>query len=211
MHLFTRTVTMTGSLPKAMAYCADIRGYVSEKLGQDIGLWSANFGAPHGTMVFSARVEGLAHLAEMNTTLMSDETYLDKLEAGAEFRGIPGTDALARPLNADLAAGTTPPVGAVAIVTTATAANGHMTDAVEWGLEIAAHAGNVGGVPIMVLASAFGEFGQLGWLSVTPDAATAQAATDAVNADEGYLKMINDAGDLFVPGTAHRRMTTRIA
>ncbi|MEQ9161871.1 MAG: hypothetical protein RLN74_04130, partial [Ilumatobacter fluminis] len=86
-----------------------------------------------------------------------------------------------------------------------------MTDAVVWGREIAAHAGNVGGVPIMVLASAFGEFGQLGWLSVTPDAATAQAATDAVNADEGYLKMINDAGDLFVPGTAHRRMTTRIA
>ena len=210
MHLFTRTVTMTGSLPKAMAYAADIRGYVTEKLGQDIGLWSANFGAPHGTMVFSARVEGLAHLADMNTTLMSDQTYLDKLDAGDAFRGGPGADALARPLNAELT-DDTPPIGAVAIATTATAANGHMTDAVEWGLEVAAHAGDVGGVPVMVLAAAFGEFGQLGWLSVAPDAATAQSATDAVNADEGYMKMINDAGDLFVPGTAHRMMTTRVA
>lgn len=210
MHLFTRTVTLVGSLPKAMAYAVDIRGYVTEKLGRDIGLWSANFGAPHGTMVFSARVDGLADIADMNTTLMSDQAYLDKLEAGAEFRGAPGADSLARPLNADFG-DATPPIGAVAMATTATAANGHMSDAVAWGLEVAEHAGKVGGVPVIVLAAAFGEFGQLGWLSVAPDAATAQSATDAVNADEGYLKMINDAGELFVPGTAHRMMTTRVA
>ena len=210
MHLFTRTVTMTGSLPSAMAYAVDIRNHVTEKLGQDIGLWSANFGAPHGTMVFTARVDGLAHLADMNATLMADQTYLDKLEAGAEFRGMPGADALARPLNAEFS-DATPPVGAVAMATTATAAYGHITDAVEWALEIAAHAGDVGGVPVMVLAASFGEFGQLGWLSVAPDAATAQTATDTVNADEGYMKMLNDSRDLFIPGSAHRMMTTRIA
>ena len=208
MHLFTRTITMTGSLPKAMAYATDIRAHASTLVGQDIGLWMANFGAPHGTMVYSARVDGLAHLAEMNTTLMSDQSYLDKLDAGAEFRG-PGADALARPLNAELT-DDTPPIGAVAMVTTATPAYGRATDAVEWGLEIAAHIGDVGGVPVMVLAGAFGEFGQLGWLTVAPDAATAQSATDAVTADEGYIKMLNDGGDLFVPG-AHRMMTTRIA
>lgn len=210
MHLFTRTVTMTGSLPKAMAYAVDIRGHASELIGQDIGLWMANFGAPHGTMVWSTRVDGLGHLAEMNTTLMSDQGYLDKLEAGAEFRGMPGSDALARPLNADFG-DATPPVGAVAMATTASAAYGRLTDAVGWGLEIAAHASEVGGVPVIVLAAAFGDFGQLGWLSVAPDAATAQSATDAVNADEGYLKMLDAGGELFSPGSAHRMMTTRIA
>ncbi|MAT05105.1 MAG: hypothetical protein CL424_08690 [Acidimicrobiaceae bacterium] len=88
MYLFTRTVTLVGTLPKAVAYAVDIRGYVTEKLGRDVGLWSANFGAPHGTMVFSARVDGLADLADMNATLMSDQKYHDRLEAGADFRGV---------------------------------------------------------------------------------------------------------------------------
>ena len=210
MYLFTRSVTLSGSLPRAMAYAVDIRGHVADVLGRDIGLWSVGFGAPLGTVVFSARTEGLADLAAVNATLMADQAYLDRLEGGAEFRGAPGSDSLGRPLNGELG-DDDPPVGAVAVYTSAIAAGGHMTDAVAWGIEVAEHAAVVGGVQVLVMAPSFGEFGQLGWLSVAADAAAAQASLEAVAADEGYIKMINDAGDLFVPGTGHRMMSTRIA
>ena len=63
----------------------------------------------------------------------------------------------------------------------------------------------------MFLADRFGAFGNVTWIAVTPDMAAADAAGTAVNGDAAYLSKLDEAGDLFLPGSGNRVLLTRVA
>ncbi len=208
MDLFTRSVLMTGPPAAYMEYATSMRSFVSEKLGQDIALWSAAFGAPRGAMVYAARVEGLAGVQAMNAKLLGDAEYMSKL-AGASGMTMPAEDNLLQPLHGEL--GDPPPPGAVATVTTAVIANGAYADAIGWGIEMAQLGETVTGMPTIFGMNAFGTFGQVTWINVAADAAAADAAGNAINANADYMGKLGAIGDLFVPGSGHRSLAIRIA
>jgi hypothetical protein len=210
MHLFSRAVQFVGPMPEVMAYATDIRQYVSDKAGQDIGLWQVGFGAPLGSMVFTARVNGVAGAMELSSTFADDAEYHAKLAKGAQFRGGPTMDSLGEPIHGDMD-GDPPPVGSIASVTSAQIATGKYADAFGWGVEVAQHIEKVSGVPMAFLQSVFGQFGAVTWIAVYPDAAAADAANAAVNGDEGYMKMIGDIGGMFVEGSGSQSMVVRVA
>jgi hypothetical protein len=72
MRLFTRTVLMSGTPAEVMAFSSEMAAHVSKTTGVQVGLWNVQFGAPAGTMVYAARVEGLAQLGGMTEALMAD-------------------------------------------------------------------------------------------------------------------------------------------
>ena len=76
---------------------------------------------------------------------------------------------------------------------------------------MAQHAERVSGMPTSFLMSAFGTFGQVSWIGISPDAATLDAAGQKLNADPDYISKLSAAGDLFVPGSGHRTLLTRVA
>ena len=209
MHLFSRAVNMVGPPGEVMAYATDMRNYVSDKLGQDIGLWSAAFGAPVGSMVYTARVDGTAGAMHMMTTLADDPGYHAKLAEGAAFRGAPSMDSLNGLIHGDL--GDPPPVGSVAAVTTAQIATGSYAEAFAWGVKVAQRIEHVTSAPCMFMRGMFGPFGNVTWIIGYPDAATADAANQAVNGDAEYMQMLGEIGGMFVESSGHQSMVVRVA
>ena len=209
MRLFTRTVHLSGPPAELIAFSTDMAGHVSATTGVEVGLWNVQFGAPIGTFVYSARVEGLAHLASITSTLMADADYHDLLARGAEYISAPGEDTLATPLHGG--DGDAPPVGTVVTATTAVVAGGKYAEASAWGVDMSVLSEKVTGYPVGFYMYGFGTFGGVAWLSGAPDPAAAEAAGDTLNADADYLAKLGDVGDLFIPGSGNRSLATRIA
>jgi hypothetical protein len=209
MQLFTRAVMLNGPFDAVMSYAADMRQFVSDKTDREVGLWSVMFGAPVGAMVYAARVDGLADLQSIGATLVGDADYHARLAKGREFAAAPAEDNLATPIHGEL--GDPPPVGSVAVVTTAEIANGAYADAFAWGIDIAQHVERVTGVPTLFLSQDFGAFGAVSWIGVSPDAAAADAAGQKINADPEYVAKLADAGRLFAQGSGHRTLLSRVA
>ena len=209
MDLFSRNVLLTGAPGAYMAYATEMRTYVSDKLGQEIALWSVGFGAPRGAMTYTARVDGLAGVQAMNATLADDADYMAKLATGATMGGGAAEDSLMQPLHGEM--GDPPPVGSVATVTTAVVGNGAYADAIGWGIEMAQLVESIGGTPTIFGMSAFGTFGQVAWINVAADAAAADAAGQAVNSNADYMGRLSAIGGLFVPASGHRSLAIRVA
>jgi len=209
MSLFSRSVLMTGPTAAVSEFALGIREYVTKKIGTEVSLWSMQFGGPVGTMVYSARVDGHAGLQAITAPLVGDTVYEAMLAKGAEFLAGPPEDALREPLDGS-SGGDPPPVGAVAVVTTAVIANGKFAEAIGWGLDTAAHATKVSGMPVAFFSDLYGTFGQFTWIGVSPDMAALDAANQKINSDAAYIEKLSAAGDLFVPGAAHRAMAVRV-
>lgn len=209
MRLFTRTVHLSGPVADVIGQSTEMRALVTAKTGVEVGLWNVQFGAPLGTVVYSAHVEGLGQLMSMNDTLMADAEYHELLARGAGFVDGPVEDSLGVPLHGDL--GEVPPVGTVVMATRAVVAGGKYAEAAAWGIDMAIHSEKVTGFPVGFFMDSFGTFGSVAWLSGAPDAAAAESAGDTLNADPSYLEKLGEVGDLFVPLSGVRSMATRIA
>ncbi len=209
MQLFSRRVHMTGPPAEAMAYAVEMRAHVSGLAGREISLWSVGFGAPLGTMIYSARVEGLADLQSITTPILADAEYHAKLAKGAAYASGPAEDSLLQPINGEI--GDPPPVGSLAVLTSAVVANGAYEAAIGWGIDMAEHVTAVSGMPTLFLSQQYGPFGAVGWIGVAADGSAVDAANAAINADAAYLAKLGAVGDLFVEGSGHRMLATRVA
>ena len=209
MQLFSRQIQLSGPLAETMAYATDLQAHASAVGGREIALWSTVFGAPLGTMTYAVRVEGIADLQALSAQILGDAEYHAKLAKGVDYAVGTAEDRLFQPLNAEF--GDPPPVGSMALVTSAVIANGAYEKAFAWGIDMAQHASSVAGIPTLFLAEQYGTFGSVGWIGVAADGAAIDAGTAALNADADYLKKLGAAGDLFLPGSGHRILSTRVA
>lgn len=192
-----------------MEWAAGMAASASAKMGIEVALWNAGFGAPAGAMAFTARVGGIADLMAKAGPLAGDAEYQAQLAKGADIVAGPAQDSLATPLHGDL--GDPPPVGSFAIVTNAVINNGKWTEAVVWGTEIAQHATAVSGMPVGLMMQEYSTFGQLTWIGIGADAAAVDASGEALMADADYIGKLGASADLFVPGSANRSLANRVA
>lgn len=209
MDLFSRRVLLTGSPAEYMAWAIDMCGFVNERIDDEVTLWAGGFGAPGGTLVYSAWTDGLAGVEANNAKLMADSEYMTKVAAAQQFVAAPSEDSIARPIHGEPTE--RPGVGSVATVTSAVIANGAYAAAVGWGVEMAQLGESVAGIPTTFLMNSYGTFGQVTWIGVSADAASHDAAGRTINENADYMAKLADIGDLFVPGSGHRIMATRIA
>jgi hypothetical protein len=209
MQLFTRQLMTAGPEGEAAAWATEMAAAASAKMGTEVALWAAGFGAPIGAIAFTMRVEGIADLMAKAAPLAGDADYQAKLAKGADVVVGPPQDSLATPLHGDL--GDPPPVGAMAVVTNAVIANGQYAEAIGWGIDVAQHVTSLTGMPVGLMMQEYGAFGQLTWIGIGADAAAIDASAAASNSDADYIKKLSAAGDLFVPGSGHRSLVTRVA
>ena len=167
------------------------------------------FGASVGTFVFTTRLDGIAGVQAMGASLAGDAEFAALVAKGAAWSTGAPVDQMRESLNGENTGGL-PPVGSVATVTTAVMNGGKYGAAVTWGLEVAALVEKITGTPVNLSMGMFGEMGQLAWIGVAADAATADAANAKISADAEYMAKIDGSDGLFVPGSAHRRVAVRI-
>ena len=212
MLLFSRVVTLTGSPRRVTPWAMEITEYVRSHSDLNVSLWQGTFGYPLGTFIWSVPVESQAALADGTAKLLTDDGYYDLLEKGAEFVGQPGQDLLRDVVYGGPQAGGEPPaVGSVGVVTTAIALVDRIADAVGWSVDIAQHVSGVTGAPVAVLTNAFGQMGQITWIGIQPDIASAEAAGAKISGDADYLGRLPATKDLFVPASGHTSQVVRLA
>ncbi len=210
MYLFSRLATLRGNERDSLTWAVNMNGYVDAHSDHNLTLWRADFGYPVGTVAWSAWVDSLAALNAGFSKLAEDDGYFKMLDEGQDFMTTAPEDFLRQALHGAPAAAP-PPIGAVTTVTTAVVAGGKYDDGVSWGIEMAQLVEEVTKMPTMFLLDSYGTFGQVTWLSGAPDLAAADAAGDAINSNDKYMKQLGDVGDLFVPASGQRGLVTRIA
>ena len=89
-------------------------------------------------------------------------------------------------------------------------AGGKIVSAMTWGLEVFNHVGSVTGRDGIFGRSMYGPWATLGWISIASSLDEIDAAQAAMSADPGYIEMVDQGGDLFVPGSATSALSQRI-
>jgi hypothetical protein len=210
MNLYQRVVTFQGPQEEVAAWAVEITGLVNDKSGLDVSLWQVLFGAPLGTMAWSAQVDALADVEQASATLGSDKAFL-KLEAKAQdWARMPGEDRFVRVQHIAGGDYARPDVGSYAEGTVAVPAEGKLAEAMQWGVEISDLHAEITHQSVLFGTNAYGEFGEVGWLGLSQDAAGIDRAAEATATDERYLKSLDSAGNLFRPGSAQRTLARRL-
>ncbi len=209
MYLFSRQTVLSGDAAAGGEWAVNIAARVTEVTGVPVSVWAAWFGAPLGSISWSAWVDSLDGLSTL-AAVEGDATYMAMAEEGLRFNATPHMMSLRSPLHGGPNPDQRPPIGAVATLTTAVAANGQLGAAAAWGVEVSMHVETVTGEPVMCMADAFGTFGQMTWIGISADAKAADAANDKIATDAGYMAMLDRTGPLFVQGASHRVMSVRI-
>ncbi len=209
MQLFSRQLMTAGPPGEAAAWAIEMAAEATTKMGTEVALWAAGFGAPIGAMLFTVRVEGIADLTTRAAPLAEDADYQAKVAKGADIVVGPAQDSLATPLHGEL--GDPPPVGSFAVVTNVQIANGKYAEAVGWGIDIAQHVTSITDMPVGVMMQEYGPFGTMTFVGISHDAAGVDASAAATNGDADYIAKLSAAGDMFVPGSGQRMLLTRVA
>jgi hypothetical protein len=209
MNLFSRTVPMSGPVSTVGAQALEVREYVSKKTGTEIALWNLLFGGPVGTMIYTARIDGHAGLNALSAPLVGDATYEAMLAKGSDFINGPVVDQMRESLDGSMP-GESPPIGSVAVITTAIIAAGKYVEAIGWGLDVAAHVTKTSGMPVGFYMDMYGPFGQVTWIGVGADAAAADASNAKLGADAEYMNKLSATSGLFVDGMSNRSLAVRI-
>lgn len=208
MLLFSRIVTPHGSPRRSIGFALEATAYVNANSSLQLRCWSGGFGYPVGTVGWSCFAESQAELAAATSDLLSQSAYHDLLESGEDLLGTPGQDTLTELVYG--APSEEPPIGAVGVITRAVAVVDRMADAVTYGVEVAQHVESVTSTPVAFCTDLYGPMGGMAWISVGPDAAAADEARGKLLADAGHLAKLKESAGLFIPGSGHTSMVTRI-
>lgn len=211
MYLFSRVRTAKVSrIRDARAWAATMRDLAADRTGIDVTLHSSVFGRPAGTFTWAALVEGRAALATMMGKLVDDDEYLDHVERSGEmFHGNP-EDSFRLILQLD-GIDTDGPAPMVSQAWSAQIANGQLDHATDWGTDIATYVYEVTGAPIVTMADAYGDFGRMTWIAAMDSPEHADRVNELLAQDPEYVKRVNYAEDLFIPGSGRMWLNQRVA
>jgi hypothetical protein len=208
MKMFTRDLLLQGPPTAVREWATGIADAYEAATGKAVAVWTGIAGGTAGHYSWSMPVDGAATLVEGTTAAFADEAYLARIEEGRSFMaGLP-RDTIYRSYT-PVPDGDSEP-GNVAMATTAVAGAGSLGEAVGWGIEVAQHVSGLTGIPTVLLGNSAGGFSRLTWMGVAQDAAAADAADDAMQADDEYRKMVARGGPYFVDGSGRTQLFLRI-
>lgn len=209
MYLYSRTGHAAhGKELDATAFALEISAKVNSITSLDVRAWVPVYGVPLNTITWVAIVEHAADMAATGDKLLADASYLDMLSTAPELFEGPIEDSIAEIITmyGDHSGDPT-----FASVVNAQCAAGRIADAMAWGVDIGTHVHSITGRDGAFGRPMYGQFGQVTWISLADTAEQIEAADSAMVDDPGYLERVDQAGDLFVEGSATSLLSRRIA
>ena len=210
MYLFTRTARLVAGNPTpGITWGTEVCGKVRDLTDHPIQLWTTSYSPGVGTLVWSSWFEDLPSLERVTDKLGTDGGYQHMLDTAKDLFEGPIDDQLVVPVhgqpNADRSLQYVTSVRAVPVA-------GSFEKAIGKGIEIAERAEAVTGVPTMFVRALTGSYGAVGWLTGHESIAEVQEAEAAMAADEGWLRLVDEASQCYVDDptitqqTIHRRL-----
>jgi hypothetical protein len=201
MYLFTRSGRFRpGAVRESMAFVQAVTEKVRQESDLDVHAWLATLSPEAGTCTWAAWVSSLTELEAANDKLAVSDAFNDIVEKGSSLFIGPVTDGLSSLVAGEL--DPEAPVPAYVGVARAVASNGHVSGAVTAGVEIAEAASRISGVRTAFLVDATGPFGGCSWVTGHADIEALQASEEALQADDGWLALIDRVGGRYAPGAS---------
>ena len=208
MYIFSRsTIAALGRQFDAIPAAVGVAELVTKLTGKDVNVFTGRFGAPQGSVMWTARTESMVELQEMTDKLMADAGYLEMLESMNGLFMAPAEDRLGRVLTGPLDAASSKYYG----VTRAAMLNGKQADAIAFGIKTAEYIGKSLGTQSGFSKSGYGGFNDVTWLVGFDSEADVDAFDDWQMSDSGYHDIVAEAGELFVENSGHTSLIERIA
>ena len=208
MYIFSRsTIAALGRQFDAIPAAVGVAELVTKLTGKDVNVFTGRFGAPQGSVMWTARTESMVELQEMTDKLMADASYLEMLESMNGLFMAPAEDRLGRVLTGPLDAASSKYYG----VTRAAMLNGKQADAIAFGIKTAEYIGKSLGTQSGFSKSGYGGFNDVTWLVGFDSEADVDAFDDWQMSDSGYHDIVAEAGELFVENSGHTSLIERIA
>lgn len=207
MLSFSRFGTLDGAhIREGLAFVNEVTDCVIEVTGKDdISVYSALFGAPVGSIAWATTFDSHAEFGDLNATLMMNDDYLALVEKGTPLFLGPPEQVMREVIDTNM---TEAP--AVVGVVTARAKVDQIAKAIEWGVDIHQYATGVTGTSGAFLVDLYGPMGSMTWYGGGPDLASLDESNSKLNADPGYLRRLEDTGNLFIEGTGQQAILQRI-
>jgi hypothetical protein len=196
MYLFTRAGRLaSGRGPAGIAWASEISAKVESLIDQEVQLWATAYSPGIGTLTWTMWVEDLGSLESIMSKLEADESYLDLVERGAAFIEGGVDDSLVQPLH-----GAPDPERDIHYVAAvrAVVAGGAAERAMTIGVEIAQRAEAITGLSTMFARAMTGPYGSVSWLTGYEGLAELQSATEALEADPEWLRLVDSTDGCFV-------------
>lgn len=199
MYLFTRSGRfIPGVIREATAFMRTVTDKVQQESGLEVHSWISTMSPDTGTAIWAAFVDDLEHLEEANDKLLVSDSFAEVAAQGAKLLAGPLTDGLAQVVYGEI-----DPAAALPnylSVARATAANGHVADAVNFGIEIAETAVRITGVPTLFMVELTGEYGGCRWGTRYGSIGDLERAEVALMNDQGWLELIDRVGPAYAQG-----------
>ena len=206
MYLFSRsTIAALGRQFDAVPAALEVASLVKRITGTDINVFTVRFGAPMGTIMWSARSESLAELQAMTEKMMADQEYLEKLQSMNGLFMAPAEDRYAR-----IVTGPDQATSKYYGVTRAAMANGKFADAMTLGVEAAEYIASSRNCPSAFMKAAYGGFGDVTWVTGFDSMEEVDAFDDWQMTDQGYHAIVDRAGGLFVENSASTSLIEKL-
>lgn len=208
MYLFNRRLRLArGSLLDSQDWAARMTEKVNSLSEVEVSLWTPCFSPSVGTLSWIAVVEELAQMEALTAKSNADEGYAALADEGAAFNsGDPVDDGLVKLVLAD-------PDGAddqYSSVVTTQPAPGQILAGIELGVEIAQRAKAITGCATSFATAVTGPYGAVAWFTTYPSIEKAQQAQDALAADSGFARMIDErASQAYAAGAGETTMWRR--
>jgi hypothetical protein len=209
-YLFTRSVQLgRANVLESMAWSVKITEKANAVSETPIALWSSTMSPDFGRLTWSTAVEDLASITAMQDKLLADPGYLDLAEEGTGFTdGTGATDGLVRLVHADREGVET---AQFSTVVRTVVAPGAWVSGTVLGVEIAQRAKGVTGRPTSFGVSQSGTYGEVGWVTLHDSIDQVQAASEALAADAGFAKLLDDNAATWIPGSGTQVINRRVA
>lgn len=207
MYIFSRsTIAALGRQFDAVPAAVGVAELVTKLTGHEINVFTARFGAPQGSVMWTTRSESLVELQGMTDKLMADSGYLEMLESMNGLFMAPAEDRLGRVLAGPTDATTSRYYG----VTQAAMANGRQADALAFGVRTAEYIGSATGAPSMFTKASYGGFNDVAWIMGFDSESDVDAFDDWQMTDSGYHDIVAEAGGLFVENSGQTMLIEKL-
>ncbi len=209
MYIFTRRVLLDPEhARKGMAHALAMTQFVNQKTDLEVSLYQILQGAPQGSLSWAYRTESYAAAIESVDAFVQSDEYLKKVEQGADYFIGNAEDRLGEIVH--MAGEVEGPPAAAGVVTAHMEVH-RVGAALAWARDLADYGSNLSGVPMAVLTSNFGAYGQVSWISYADSLAQLELSGKKINSDPGFVQRLGESEGLFVPASGHGMLSRRIA
>ena len=181
---------------------------ISAAGGTQASAWAVASGGSIGEFAMSGRVENTAELLAMQQGLGASSKYQ---KAAAKVGGSLSGPALTNLVEIVMTSGEVGEAQPLVTVTRATIHAGALSAAMAWSAQIMEYVTKTTGTGGMLGTSAAGSMFQVFWMNGSADAAALDENAAKLAADPTYASMLEQAGDLFIPGSAERILLARMS